>query len=52
MIWFFLAGFVAGVVGSVMLATWWVKTHIRKVTPEEAIRDIQEMKKEEDDFDD
>lgn len=52
MIWFFLAGFVAGAVGMVMFATWWIRSHVKRVTPDEAINDIQKMKNEEDERDD
>ena len=35
MIWFFPAGMIAGAVGMVMFAGWWIRKHIRKVTEEE-----------------
>ena len=48
MIWFFLAGFIAGAVGAVMFAEWWIRTHMKRVTPEESIRDLEGMKKEDE----
>ena len=47
MIWFFLAGWVAGAVFMVMYAHWWMRRHMKKVTYEEAIEDLQDMKEEE-----
>ena len=44
MIWFFLAGFIAGVVGTVMFIMHWVRTHAVRVTPDQMIRDIEESK--------
>ena len=48
LIWFFLAGWVSGAVFMVLYAGWWVRKHITKVTPEEAMKDIQAMKEEEE----
>lgn len=48
MIWFFLAGMVAGAVGVIMLLTWWVRTHAIKVTPEQMMKDIEEMGRKTD----
>lgn len=45
MVWYFLAGFISGAVGMVLLAKWWMETHFERVDPEELIR---EMKEEED----
>ncbi len=47
MIWFFIAGWISGAVAMVMFASWWVRKHIIKVSPEEAIRDIEKMKEDE-----
>lgn len=47
MIWFFLAGFISGAVGTVMLAHWWVHSHMTVVhlQPE---NDEDEQNKEEE----
>ena len=42
MIWYFLAGFISGAVGVVMLLLWWIRTHVIKVTPEQMRKDIEE----------
>ena len=47
MIWFFLMGMIAGAVGMVMYAHWWMRRHVKKVNADEAIRDIQRMKEDE-----
>ena len=52
MIWFFLMGMVAGVVGAVMFAEWWVRKHavpIEKVelNPEVIMEAVNEMNFEE-----
>lgn len=47
-IWFFLAGFISGAVGMIMFAKWWIRAHAKRVTPEEAIKDLEEMKKEDE----
>jgi uncharacterized membrane protein YedE/YeeE len=49
MIWFFLAGFIAGAVGVIMYARWWLRSHVTKVTPEEALRDLRKLEEEEKD---
>ena len=46
MIWFFLAGFVAGAVGMVMFASWWIRKHMKRVTPEEAMHDLKLMEED------
>lgn len=43
MIWFFIAGFIAGAVGTVMFLHWWMQNHIVKVTPEQAMRELKHM---------
>ena len=40
MIWFFLAGFIAGIVGMMMYANWWCRTHLTEVTKEELLDEI------------
>ena len=51
MIWFFLTGWIAGVIGTVMFAKWWMHTHVKRVTPEEAMRDLKNMEEEKEDND-
>ena len=46
MIWFYLAGFISGAVGVIMVLMWWARTHIIHVTPEQMIRDIEETRKD------
>ena len=48
MIWFFLAGWIAGAVFMIMYAHWWVRRHTRKVTPEQAMKDLEAMKEEDE----
>ena len=48
MIWFFLAGWISGAVFMVLYAHWWMHKHMRKVSAEEAMRDIQSMKEEDE----
>lgn len=47
LIWFFLAGWISGAVFMILYARWWVHRHMVKVTPEEAMKDINEMKEDE-----
>ena len=44
LIWYFLAGWIAGAVGTVMFATWWIKRHAKRVTADEMIRTIEETR--------
>ena len=44
LIWFFLAGFIAGAVGMVLFARWWIQKHIKRVTPDEALRDLEHLR--------
>ena len=44
MIWFFLAGMVAGAVGVILILQWWIRTHAIKVTPEQMMKDIEELR--------
>ena len=46
MIWYFLAGFISGAVGVVMILAWWIRTHAIKVTPEQMMKDIEELGKD------
>ena len=52
MIWFFLMGMVGGAVGMMMLAHWWVHTHVERVTPEEMVKTLRDAGKLDDNEDD
>lgn len=41
MIWYFLAGFIAGVVGVLMFLGWWLRSHVKRVTAEEMLNDLR-----------
>ena len=41
MIWYFLAGFIAGAVGVLMFLGWWLRSHIKRVTAEEMLHDLR-----------
>lgn len=49
MIWFFLAGFISGAVGVIMVLMWWIRTHAIKVTPEQMMKDIEKMRNTDND---
>lgn len=51
MIWFFLAGFIAGAVGMVMFAGWWIKTHAKRVSVEEAMSELKQLDLDKSFFD-
>ena len=42
MIWFFLAGFISGAVGTVMFAGWWIHTHATVVRMDETNNESEE----------
>lgn len=46
MIWYFLAGFISGAVGVIMVMMWWIRTHAIEVTPEQMMKDIEEIGKD------
>ena len=48
MIWFFIGGWICGAVFMVMYAHHWVQKHITRVSPDEAIKDIEKMKEEDE----
>lgn len=48
MIWYFLVGMIAGAAGVVMLATWWMRTHVRRVSMEEMIDALEEAEELEE----
>ncbi len=43
MIWFFLMGMIAGAVGMVMVASWWIKKHVKRVTAEEMNNELRKI---------
>lgn len=47
MIWFFLAGMIAGAVGVIMLLMWWLRTHMQRISADEMIQDMEKIKEEE-----
>lgn len=47
MIWFFLMGMIAGAVGVVLVLRWWFRTHMVKLSPDEMIREMEEIKEDE-----
>ena len=48
MIWFFLAGFISGAVGVILLLQWWIRKHAIRVTPEQMMKNIEEMRRKAD----
>ena len=46
MVWFFLAGWIAGAVWMVLFAKWWITKHAKRVTFDELKEEFEE--KEED----
>ena len=51
MIWFFLMGLIAGAVGMVMYASWWMRKHATRVTVDELKEEIEQMKEEDNTHD-
>lgn len=49
MIWFFLAGMIAGAVGITMLADWWVRKNVKRITKEEMLEELQREETKKDD---
>lgn len=43
MIWFFLAGMVAGAVGMMLYAKWWMSRNVHEVTAEEFIDELEKI---------
>lgn len=43
LIWYFIAGFISGAVGAVLVIWTWFKANVRQVSKEEILRDLQEM---------
>ena len=44
MIWFFLMGMIAGAVGMVMFAGWWIRGHVKRVTAEEMSDELRDIR--------
>ena len=42
LIWFFLAGMIAGAVGMILILAWWIKTHAKRVSAQEAISELKQ----------
>ena len=47
MIWFFLAGWVAGAIGMVLFARWWLSNHVTRVTLDDLKKEIEEEKSDD-----
>ena len=47
MIWFFLMGMIAGAVGMMMFASWWIRTHAKRVTADEFEQELRKAEEEE-----
>lgn len=47
MIWYFLAGFISGAVGIVMLIWAWFLRHVKRVSRDEMMRELKEMEHDE-----
>lgn len=47
MIWFFIGGWICGAVFMVLYAHWWIRKHVKRMTPDEVIKDIEQMKEDE-----
>jgi hypothetical protein len=45
LVWYFIAGFISGAAGTVLVARWWMETHFEEVDLDEL---ILEKKEEED----
>lgn len=43
MIWFFIAGWIAGAVFMILFAGWWMKTHVKRVSVEEAVNELKQL---------
>lgn len=46
MIWYFLAGMIAGAVGVIMVLMWWIRKHAIKVTQEQLKNILEETEHE------
>jgi len=43
MIWFFIAGWIAGAVFMILFAGWWMKTHAKRVSVAEAMNELKQL---------
>ena len=46
MIWFFLMGMIAGAVGVILVLRWLMLTHMKPVSKEEFMEEIEKMEEE------
>lgn len=51
MIWFFIAGWIAGAVFMILFAGWWIKTHAKRVSVEEAMSELKQLDLDKSFFD-
>lgn len=51
MIWFFLGGMIAGAVGMVMYANWWMEKHTYKLDLKELKDELKQLENEEEKHD-
>lgn len=51
MIWFFIAGFISGAAGMILYAGWWIKTHAKRVSVEEAMSELKQLDLDKSFFD-
>jgi hypothetical protein len=47
MIWFFLMGMIAGAVGVVLVLRWWMLTHMKPISKEEFLEEINKLETED-----
>lgn len=48
MIWFYLAGYISGAVGSALFIWCWFKAHVKQVSKDEMMRTLAEMEGKND----
>ena len=49
MIWFFLMGMIGGAVGVILVEMWWLRTHSKRLTKDEFMKEIEDMEEKKDD---
>ena len=49
MIWFFIAGWICGVVAVIMVIQWWIRTHMVRVSKEELMDEIENEEEKSND---
>lgn len=52
MIWFFIGGWICGAAAVIMVIAWWARTHMKHVTHEEMMDELNKIKLSEDEADD